>query len=256
MFLVDTHTHLSLEIFDFDIQEVVRRAFVEGVKKFCIPNIDLISIPYVNALCNRFPCVCFSMMGLHPTSINTDYRKDLIVVRRELKKRKHIAIGEIGIDFYWDKTYAKEQIEAFEEQLNLGIEWNLPIVIHARESFLQIFESLYKVGINKLRGVFHSFVGDQKNLEEILKFENFMIGINGSITYKNAELQKYLSLVPIEKILLETDAPYLTPVPLRGKRNEPAYIVYTVQKVAEIYNLSLEVIAEKTTNNAKRLFDI
>lgn len=256
MLLVDTHTHLSFVVFDSDIQEVIRRAFVAGVKKNCIPNIDLASIPRVNALCDNFSSVCFSMMGLHPTSINANYKKDLTIIRKELEKRKYVAIGEIGIDLYWDKTYVKEQIEAFEEQLNWSIEWNLPVVIHVREAFPQVFESLYKVGVDKLYGVFHSFVGSLENLEEILKCKNFMLGINGIITYKNTKFQDYLSLAPIEKILLETDAPYLTPVPFRGKRNEPAYIVHTAQKVAEIYNLPLEIVANKTSDNADRLFNI
>jgi len=256
MLLIDTHTHLSFGVFDSDIQEVIRRASVAGVKKFCIPNTDLASIPRVNALCSSFSNICFSMMGLHPTSVNANYKKDLAIVRRELEKRKHIAIGEIGIDLFWDKTYVKEQIEAFEEQLNWSIEWSLPIVIHAREAFPQVFESLYKVGVDKLYGVFHSFVGSLENLEEILKCKNFMLGINGIITYKNTIFQEYLSLAPIEKILLETDAPYLAPVPFRGKRNEPAYIIYTAQKVAEIYNLPLEVVANKTSGNADKLFNI
>lgn len=256
MFLIDTHTHLNIKVFNVDIHEVIRRAMIVGVNKFCIPNIDLTSTSRINILCNNYPNICFSMIGLHPTNINTNYKKNLAFIHNELINRQHIAIGEIGIDLYRNKKYAKKQIEAFEEQLHWSIEWNLPVVIHTREAFLQVFESLYKIGVNKLRGVFHSFNGNLETLKEILTYKNFMIGINGMITYKSIELQKYLSTAPIEKILLETDAPYLTPMPLKGKRNEPAYIIHIIQKIAKIYNLPIELVAKITTDGAKKLFNI
>jgi TatD DNase family protein len=196
------------------------------------------------------------MIGLHPTSINTFYKNDLRIIRKELNKRKYIAIGEIGIDYFKNKIYAKEQIKAFEEQLHWSIEFDLPIVIHAREAFLEVFESLYKIGLNKLCGVFHSFNGNLENLKEILKYKNFMFGVNGLITHKNNEFQKHLYIVPIEKILLETDSPYLTPIPFRGRRNEPSYIIHIAQKIATIYNMPVEIIAKITTCNALNLFKI
>ncbi len=254
--LVDTHTHIFSEEFDFDIDEVIANALTGNVRKFYLPNIDVASISRLNTLCNHYPEICFPMMGLHPTSINSTYKKDLEIIRSELDKRSYVAIGEIGIDLYWDKMFLKEQIEAFEEQLRWSIEKNLPVAIHTREAFPQVLESIYKVGVDKLQGVFHSFGGSLEELDEVLKCKNFMLGINGVITYKKSVFVDYLSQAPIERILLETDAPYLTPVPFRGKRNEPARLIYIVQKLAEIYNLSIDVVAEKTTQNAHRLFGI
>jgi len=254
MYFVDTHTHIFSEEFDLDINSVIENALAKNVRKLYLPNIDIESISCLNTLCRNYPDVCFPMMGLHPTSVNSSYKKDLEIIRAEFEKHRYVAVGEIGIDLYWDKTFLKEQIEAFEEQLRWSIEWNLPVAIHTRDAFSQVFECLYKIGVDKLRGVFHSFGGSQEELEEALKCENFMLGINGVVTYKKATFSEYLSQAPIERILLETDAPYLTPVPFRGKRNEPAHIVYTAQKLSEIYNLPIEVIAEKTTQNAFELF--
>ena len=254
MYFIDTHTHIFLEEFDSDIHEVVQRAKEAGVNKFYLPNIDVESISRLHALTDQYPDLCYPMMGLHPTSVSSDFQKDLTIIESWLEKRKYSAIGEIGIDLYWDKTFLKEQIEAFETQLQWSIERNLPVAIHTREAFPVVFESIYKVGAEKLRGVFHSFSGSREELEEIVCLQNFMVGINGIVTYKNAKFRDYLPILPIERILLETDAPYLSPVPYRGKRNEPAYLPFIVGKLAEIYGLSLEVVAEKTTENALRLF--
>jgi TatD DNase family protein len=256
MYLVDTHTHIFCKEFDSDIDEVIANALAKNVKKFCLPNIDGKSIARLHSLCDRYPNICFPMMGLHPTHINSNYQKELELTRNELEKRQYIAIGEIGIDLYWDKTFIKEQIDAFEEQLCWSIERNLPVAIHTREAFPQVFESLHKIGIDKLRGVFHSFGGSIEELEEALKCKNFLLGINGVVTYKKATFTEYLLQTPIERILLETDAPYLTPVPFRGKRNEPAYLIYIAQKLADIYNLSVEEITEQTTRNAEKLFEV
>jgi TatD DNase family protein len=256
MYLIDTHTHIYTEEFDSDIQEVMKRAAGGGINKLCLPNIDLESISRLHAVCDAYPGVCFPMMGLHPTSVGANYKKDLEKIRDKLPGRKYIAVGEIGIDLYWDKTFRREQIEAFEEQLRWSIEWDIPVSIHSREAFPEVLESLHRTGIDKLRGVFHSFGGSREELEEALKCPHFMLGINGVVTYKNAGFREYLNLAPLERILLETDAPYLTPVPWRGKRNEPAYLIYIAQKIAEIYGLSLETVAEKTTENSRRLFGI
>jgi TatD DNase family protein len=256
MYLVDTHTHIFIEEFDSDSSEVIRRASEKGIHPLCIPNIDVESIARLKALCDNYPALCFPLMGLHPTSVTKDYATDLKTIRKELEQRKYIAIGEIGIDLYWDKTFLKEQIHAFEEQLRWSIEFNLPVAIHTREAFPHVFESLYKIGVDKLRGVFHSFGGSREELEEALKCSHFMLGINGVVTYKKATFRDYLALAPLERIVLETDAPYLTPVPFRGKRNEPAYLIYVAEKLAEVYGVSVEEIAAKTTENARRLFGI
>jgi len=195
------------------------------------------------------------MAGLHPTSVKDRYKQDLNIIKAGLNQRKYIAIGEIGLDLYWDKTFIKEQIDAFEEQLRWSIDWNLPVVIHTREAFPQVFESLYKIGVDQLRGVFHSFGGSREELEEISRCKNFMVGINGVITYKKATFREYLPLLPPERIILETDSPYLSPTPFRGKRNEPAYLLPIAAKVAEIYNLPVETLAEITTENTRRLFN-
>ena len=254
MYLIDSHTHIFLEEFDADRNLVLQRAVEAGVRLFLLPNIDVESVEGVNRLSDQYPDRCFPMMGLHPTSVKAGFQRDLELIKAALKKRKYLAIGEIGLDLYWDKTFINEQIEAFEEQLRWSIEWNLPVAIHTREAFPQVFESLYKTGIDRLRGVFHSFGGTQEELEEIARCKNFMIGINGVITYKKAGFRDYLPLFPLERIILETDSPYLSPVPCRGKRNEPAYLLHVAAKLAEVYNLSTAEIAETTTGNARRLF--
>jgi TatD DNase family protein len=256
MYLIDTHTHIYSEEFDSDINEVIERAQEIGVQKFCLPNVDTNSMDRLYRLCNRFPNLCFPMMGLHPTEIRSDFREKLAIIHNEFAKRKYIAVGEIGIDLYWDNTFLHEQVEAFETQLQWSLECDLPVSIHSREAFRQVFEILKKVGANRLRGVFHSFGGSREELEQALQFSHFYLGINGIITYKKATFREYLSLAPLSRILLETDAPYLTPVPFRGKRNEPAYLQYIIKQLAEVYNCPEEEIAYQTTENAQRLFGI
>jgi TatD DNase family protein len=234
----------------------MQRAKESGVQLFCLPNIDVESVERLHRAVDQYPACCYPMMGLHPTSVKVHYQSDLEIIKTELNKRKYIAIGEIGVDLYWDQTFIKEQIGAFEEQLQWSIDRNLPVAIHTREAFPQVFESLYKIGIERLRGVFHSFGGSREELETIALCKNFMIGINGVITYKNANFRDYLPLFPLERIILETDSPYLSPTPFRGKRNEPAYLLNVAAKLAEVYNLPVETIAEVTTKNAKRLFNI
>jgi len=254
MYLIDSHTHLFSEEFDSDRDTVVQRAKEAGIHLFCLPNIDVESIEHLHQMTDQYPDCCYPMMGLHPTSVKANYHSDLEVIKTALDKRKYIAIGEIGLDLYWDKTFINEQISAFEEQLKWSIEWNLPVAIHTREAFPQVFESLYKVGVDRLRGVFHSFGGTQKELEEIERCKHFMIGINGVITYKKADFRDYLPLFPLERIILETDSPYLPPVPYRGKRNEPAYLLNVAVKLAEVYNLPVETIAAITSENVRKLF--
>jgi len=256
MYFIDSHTHLFTEEFDADRALVIQRARESGVRLFCLPNIDVESIERLHQVSEKYLDCCSPMMGLHPTSVKNDYQHDLEIIKTELTKRKYIAIGEIGLDLYWDQTYIKEQIHAFEEQLQWSIEWNLPVAIHTREAFPQVFESLYKTGVDRLRGVFHSFGGSREELETIARCKNFMIGINGIITYKKADFRDYLPLFPLERIILETDSPYLPPTPFRGKRNEPAYLLNIAAKLAEVYNLPIETVAAITTENTRRLFNI
>ncbi|GHT78650.1 TatD family hydrolase [Bacteroidia bacterium] len=254
MYLVDTHTHIFSEEFDTDREAIIKNAIDHGVRQFFMPNIDTSSIDRLNNLAGHYPGICFPMMGLHPTSVNAHYLKELEIIYKEFDHQKYVAVGEIGIDLYWDKTFLKEQIAAFETQLQWSIEKNLPVDIHTREAFPQVLESLHKIGVDKLRGIFHSFGGTREELEACLQCPHFLLGINGVVTYKKAEFREYLAHAPLTRIVLETDAPYLTPVPFRGKRNEPAHLIYTAQKLAEIYGVPIETIAEQTTENARKLF--
>jgi TatD DNase family protein len=256
MYLIDTHTHIYFEEFDSDLPEVMRRASEAGVVAFCLPGIDVESLPRIQAMCRRYPDRCFPMIGLHPTNVGAEYAKELSLLRQELESGSYIAVGEIGIDLHWDKTCLREQTAAFEEQLFWSIEKDLPVAIHTREAFPQVFESLHKVGIDKLRGVFHSFGGTREELEEVLRYPQFLLGINGVVSYKNTTIRDYLPLAPLERLVLETDAPYLPPVPYRGKRNEPAYVPLIAQKLAEVYGVSVETVAEQTTQNAKRVWKL
>lgn len=253
--LIDTHSHIYQEDFNADIEDVMKRAADIGISNILLPNVDMESIDQMHCLCDTYPSVCIPMMGLHPTSVHPTYDGILKEMKPLFSQRKYIAVGEIGIDLYWDKTYLKEQKEAFEEQLKWSIELDLPVVIHNRDAFSEVMDSISKVGDQQLRGVFHSFGGSQEDLETILALDNFMIGINGVLTFKKSEeFRNYLNIAPLERILLETDAPYLSPVPFRGKRNEPSYMLNTAQKLAEVYGVSLEKIGAQTTLNARQLF--
>jgi TatD DNase family protein len=256
MYLVDTHTHLYFEAFDADRSAVLQRAVEAGVAAFCLPGIDLETLPRLRAMCDTYPDRCFPMIGLHPTNVKPGYASTLSLLRQELENAPYIAVGEIGIDLHWDKTYLREQVAAFEEQLRWSIEKDLPVALHVREAFPPVFESLHKIGIDRLRGVFHSFGGTREELEEILSHPQFLLGINGVVTYKNTTLRDYLPLAPLERLILETDAPYLPPVPHRGQRNEPAYVPLIAQKLAEIYGVSVQTVAEITTCNATKVWKL
>ncbi|MDB4334896.1 TatD family hydrolase [bacterium] len=256
MNLIDTHTHIYLDDFDDDRDDMIQRALEQGVEKLLLPNIDEESIDGMLQLENQFPNQCFPMMGLHPTSVNENYKKKLDVIRAWLQRRKFCAIGEIGIDLYWDKTFLNEQKDAFSEQILLAIDYNLPIVIHARDSFNEIFEVLDSHANDKLKGVFHSFGGSIDQAEKALSYKGFKLGINGVVTFKNSGLDKVIEQLSLSDLVLETDAPYLTPTPFRGKRNEPAYLSYIVDKLSEIYGVSKEDVANVTTQNAKALFNL
>lgn len=256
MLLIDTHSHLYLEEFDSDQEVLISAAKVSGIEMLLLPNVDIETIDRMHTLCDKHPEFTYPMMGLHPTSVKANYTEDLRKIESWLGKRNYCGIGEIGIDLYWDKTYIKEQKVVFEEQLRWSIDLNLPVAIHTRDAFPEVFDSLYKIGPEKLSGVFHSFTGDEKDLEEIKKFPEFKIGINGVITFKNSKLSEVIKQTDINHIVLETDAPYLSPVPYRGKRNEPVYIWKTAEKIAQTYNLTLEEVVNTTKKNALKLFKI
>lgn len=256
MKIVDTHAHLYLEDFDGDIDDVVTRAKSIGVEKVLLPNIDETSVASLKQTVNKYPSFFIPMMGLHPTSVSENWEKQLEVIRNELNGSKYIAVGEIGIDLYWDKSSKQRQVAAFERQLEWSIEKQLPVAIHSRNAIPEVIQSIKNVGEKNVFGVFHSFGGSVNELEEILRLENFHIGINGVVTFKKSGLAETLVNCNLEKIVIETDSPYLAPVPYRGKRNESGYLSEIVKKLSEIYGKTEEEICETTTKNAYRLFNI
>lgn len=256
MKIIDTHSHIYAEEFDNDISDVINRAQLIGVKKILLPNIDSTSIDRLHSLSDKYPNYCIPMMGLHPTSVNENWQSALSIAREYLSKRSYIAIGEIGMDLYWDKTFEKEQKLAFEEQLRWSIDYNLPVAIHSRDAIMECIECILNVGKEKLRGVFHSFGGSIEELEAILSLNNFLLGINGVVTFKNSNLSEVLQNTDLSHIIIETDAPYLSPVPYRGKRNESSYTIKVVEKLAETYNMTPDEVGNITTENAKQLFKI
>ena len=256
MILVDTHTHIYAEQFDDDRDDVILRAKEEGFSKILLPNIDCSTLSSLYDTVNRSTNICLPMLGLHPTSVKEDFKTELDTLKQELSKHSFCAIGEIGIDLYWDQTFLKEQQETFEEQLQWSIDYDLPVSIHTRNATKEMIDVLKSVGAHNLKGVFHSFVGDENELTELLKFDNFMFGINGVVTYKNSDLRQVLIKAPLERIVIETDAPYLTPVPFRGKRNEPARAIFIVKELANIFQQSEENIALVTSKNANRMFKL
>lgn len=253
---IDTHTHLYSEQFNDDRTQMIQRALDAGVERLCLPNIDLESIAGMHALEEQFPGQCLAMMGLHPCSVAADWEAVLHEMRLHIDRRNYIAIGEIGVDLYWDKTFRTEQMEAFRVQIGWAKEKAWPIVIHARESFPEIFEVLDQENDERLTGVFHCFTGTAEDAAKIEQYGGFMLGIGGVVTYKKSDLPEVLKNVSPERIVLETDAPYLPPTPHRGKRNESAYLLHTAEKIAEIYGLSLRETEDITTNNARKLFGL
>ena len=256
MEIIDTHTHIYLEEFDTDRNMVIQSARQSGIMAMLLPNVDVTTLHPLFQLCDLFPDLVFPMMGLHPTSVDSTYASQLKQIEKKLSCRTFYGIGEIGIDLYWDQQYLKEQKEVFEEQLRWSIHMLLPVSIHTRNAFDEVFDSIHKIGKDKLRGVFHCFSGTTEDLEEVKRLPNFSIGINGSITYKKSHLVEIIRQAPLDRVLLETDSPYLTPIPYRGKRNEPAYLWETAKKIASIYEVSLEEVANRTNKNALALFHL
>ncbi len=256
MKLIDTHCHLYAEEFDEDREELVTEAKTSGIECLLLPNIDLDSMGRMHDFCDTHPGFAYPMMGLHPTSVDTNYMAVLSEIESQLSKRNYCAIGEIGLDLYWDKTFLKEQKEVFEEQLRWSIDLDLPVAIHTRDAFPEVFDSLHKIGTDRLKGVFHCFSGTPDDLAEIRNMTHFKIGIGGVITFKKSTLSETIASFPLSSILLETDAPYLAPAPYRGKRNTPVYIWETARKVAETYHISMEEVVRITRTNALESFPL
>ena len=255
--LIDTHAHLYVEEYDADLDDVVAVSKQNNVEKVLLPNIDVSTIASLKRIYKKHPDFFLPMMGLHPTSINSDYKEQLHTIYNELKSSKeYIAVGEIGIDLYWDNSYIKEQIEAFETQLRWSLEEDLPVSIHSRSSYKEVVQSIHRINNKNLRGSFHSFSGDSNDLKELLQFENFYIGINGVVTFKNSTLSTVLKNCPPERIVLETDSPYLTPMPNRGKRNEPKFLKQINHTLSAIYGIKEEDMAQITKSNAIHLFGL
>lgn len=255
--LIDTHTHLYLDEFSPSPEAAVERAFDAGVHTLVFPNVDLTTIKPMNELRDQFPDRIFMAMGLHPTEIGDNWKEDLDKIKSELDSypEKYIALGEIGIDLYWDKTFREQQLMAFSCQVDWAVERNLPIIIHCREGLDDVLSVLSgKEG--RVQGVFHSFGGTIEDVRRIREIGDFYFGINGIVTFKNSRLGETLPEIGLDRIVLETDSPYLAPVPFRGKRNESAYIVHTAQRIADIFEMSLSEIADQTTSNSRRLFDL
>jgi len=251
---IDTHTHLYSEEFNEDRITSINNAMEKGVSKFYMPNVDSASIEGMLALEVHFPEHCYPMMGLHPCSVKGNYRDELEIVKRWLDLRRFSAIGEIGIDLYWDKTFIKEQELAFREQIFWALEYNYTVVIHCRNAFDEIF-SILKSYDRLPKGIFHCFSGDFIQAEKILSLGNFKLGIGGVVTFKNSGLDKVVEQLNIHDIVLETDAPYLAPVPHRGKRNESAYLPLVAEKIAQLKNISIEEVASITSKNALEIFE-
>ncbi len=255
MIITDTHTHLYSEAFDEDRAEMINRAIDANVKRFFIPAIDSTYTDSMLQLEKAFPDNVFLMMGLHPTHVKENYKEELAHVEGQLASRSFYAIGEIGIDLYWDKTTLDIQIKAFRHQIQLAKQYKLPIVIHCREAFDEIFEVLEQEKSDDLRGIFHCFTGNLEQAHQAISY-NMKLGIGGVVTFKNGKIDQFINQIDLKHIVLETDSPYLAPKPFRGKRNESTYINKVLEKLSELYEMSEEVIANITTKNSKDVFGI
>lgn len=255
MILTDTHTHLYYETDDAKRIELIERCKENNVDRLFLPNVDTSSLPLVSSLVQAFPDMCFPMLGLHPCSVKSDWEQELAAIRSVSDKYKIIAIGEIGIDLYWDKSLLKEQTEAFRKQIVWAKELKLPIVIHCRDAFNEVFEVLESEKDENLRGIFHCFTGTLEQANRVTDL-GFYLGIGGVVTYKNGGLDKFINQIDLKHIVLETDSPYLSPVPHRGKPNESSYLTFIAQKVADLYQTDIKTVANATTANSKLIFGV
>jgi TatD DNase family protein len=250
--MIDTHSHIYGPEFDDDRAEVLQRARLAGVDKVLLPNINEESIARMLQVAKEYPDMCYPMMGLHPEDVKEDWAQ--VLDRMEVLLDGMIAVGEVGLDFYWDTTFRKEQIEAFERQICWAVERNLPLAIHMRKGEQELLEVMERHKSDGLRGVFHCFGGSKETALRMLKHEGFVLGIGGVVTFKNSRLAETLRHVPLDRIVLETDAPYLAPVPYRGKRNEPSYVAHVARFLSDIYNVSEEEVNDVTNLAVKRVF--
>jgi len=255
MILTDTHTHLYYEVDPEKLAQLMQRCFDNNIKRLFLPNVDSSSIPQVFNLVKLYPENCFPMLGLHPCDVKPNFQDELNLIRQEQNKTKIYAVGEIGIDLHWDKTTLVFQQEAFRQQITWAMESDLPIVIHCREAFDEIFEILKEFNGEKLRGIFHCFTGTAEQAVKVIEI-GFYLGIGGVLTYKNSGLDIAIADVALDHIVLETDSPYLTPVPFRGKPNESSYLIHIAQKLADLKQVSVEEVARITTQNSKTIFGV
>lgn len=253
MKLIDTHAHLYLSDFKNDSELVMQRAIDENIERFYLPAIDRNETNNLLSLEKKYPGKCFAMMGLHPCSVKENYKEELAFIEEWLSKRMFAAIGETGLDFYWDKTFIDQQYESLHKQIELALQFNLPVVIHTRNSMQETIDVVKKYTSKGLHGIFHCFTGTHQNAKDIIN-AGFLLGIGGVVTYKNSGVAEAIKEIDLAHIVLETDAPYLTPVPFRGKRNESSYIKYIAQKLAEIKSISVDEVADITTANAEKIF--
>lgn len=255
--MIDTHSHLFLEEFADNLPEVIARARAAGVDRIYMPNIDHTTADDLLRTCDRYPGYCFPMLGFHPTSVDADSLPKVRELRRLLTDgHPFTAIGEVGMDLYWDRTYLRQQQHVLDEQVGWALEHRLPLVLHCREAFPQLFEVLRPYRGTELSGIFHSFTGTADELAEVMEeYPRFLIGVNGVVTFKKSHLPRLLSSVPLARLVLETDSPYLAPVPFRGTRNESSYIIKVAEKLAEIYGLTVEAVQRQTDENALTLFE-
>lgn len=253
--IIDTHIHLDGEEFKDDLPAVIERARTAGVSKVFIPAIDMKSVSTIADVCSKYPSYAYPMLGLHPEEVRADYSEILQEMRKLLDESKdYIAIGEVGLDFYWSREFEKEQLMAFEEQVRWSVETHLPLMIHCRKAQNEMVHILRRYQKDLPGGVFHCFTGNEKEAEELLSFDNFVLGIGGVLTFKKSNLPETLKKIPLNRIVLETDAPYMAPVPMRGQRNESAFLVYIIAKIAETKCVSEDEVATVTTANVKRIF--
>ena len=251
--LIDTHTHLYVKSFKNDVDPVINRAREAGVSRFYLPAIDSSETDSLLQLEEKYPGICVAMMGLHPCSVKEDVETELKNVENWLSKRKFVAVGEIGLDYYWDKTFIDQQKQAFHRQIEWALQYDIPIVIHSRNSIDDCLDIVGQHQKGKLKGIFHCFTESLNSAKKIMEL-GFYMGIGGVLTYKNSGLAEVVKEIPMEYLVLETDSPYLTPVPFRGKRNESSYLKYVAEKLADVKGISLEDVAKITTTNAEKIF--
>jgi len=261
--LIDTHCHVYDEAFREDLPQVIERAVTAGVSRLLLPNINPDTLDDLLGVCDTWPDLCCPMIGLHPEDLSDDFDNQLSELKAILDKdrkeggaHRFIGIGETGLDLYWDKSRLDDQIVSFRQQIEWALQYELPVVIHSRESFTQLYEILSDYKDNGLTGIFHCFSGSENEARALMEFKGFMFGIGGILTYKKSTLPSVLPLIPINRVVLETDCPYLSPVPFRGKRNEPSYIVNTASVMAQVYGISVDEVAQVTSDNARRLFSL